>query len=176
MTQINIEIKARNSNHERIREILKSRGAHYKGIDHQIDIYFKTNDGRLKLRKGDIENYLIYYEREDKKGPKQSDVILFESESKSSLEEILIKVLGILVKVDKKREIYFISNIKFHLDNVRDLGSFMEIEAIDEYGKIGKEKLLEQCQFYLNLFEINEDNLVKESYSDLIIKKIVDNI
>ena len=37
--------------------------------------------------------------------------------------------------MDKKREIYFIHNVKFHIDNVKNLGTFIEIEAIDEYTK-----------------------------------------
>ena len=108
MSHINIEIKARSNNQDKIREILKSRNADFKGIDHQIDTYFNVKLGRLKLREGKIENFLIYYDREDKEGPKQSNVILFKSDPKSSLKEILKKSLGILVVVNK---IYFSSFI-----------------------------------------------------------------
>lgn len=108
MNHLNIEIKAKGNNHEAIRKILKGKNAVFKGIDHQIDTYFKVNSGRLKLREGNIENYLINYQREDKAGPKQSNVVLYKSDPKSSLKEILIKALGILVVVDKQREIYFI--------------------------------------------------------------------
>ena len=75
------------------------------------------------------------------------------------------------VVVDKKREIYFIDNVKFHVDQVEDLGTFVEIEAIDMTGEIGKEKLLEQCEYYLNLFDISKNDLVEYSYSDLLLKK-----
>ena len=71
--------------------------------------------------------------------------------------------------VDKIREIYFIDNVKFHLDSVKDLGEFVEIEAIDETGEIGKEKLHEQCSFYLNLFGIKQEELLSCSYSDLVL-------
>lgn len=170
MKHINIEIKAKCSNHERIRELLASRNADFKGIDHQIDTYFKVNHGRLKLREGTIENSLIYYERENKEGPKQSDIILYQSAPGSSLKSALIKSNGILIVVDKKREIYFIDNIKFHIDDVQDLGTFVEIEAIDEIGNIGKEKLLEQCTEYLKLFNVAEADLIAVSYSDLLLK------
>jgi predicted adenylyl cyclase CyaB len=96
---------------------------------------------------------------------------LFEPGSKSSLKEILIKSLGILVVVDKKREIYFIDNVKFHIDIVENLGTFVEIEAIDVDGTIGKEKLLEQCQLYLDLLEISQSDLISVSYSDLLLEK-----
>jgi len=171
MTHINIEIKAKSENQDNIREILKSKNADFLGVDHQIDTYFKVNNGRLKLREGKIENHLIHYQRENNEGPKQSEVILFKSDPKSPLKEILTKALGILVVVDKKREIYFIDNVKFHIDFVRDLGRFVEIEAIDNDGTLGKDKLLEQCQFYLDLFKISKEDLISVSYSDLLLQK-----
>ena len=60
MEHINIEIKAKCLNQIRIREIIKSHKADFKGIDHQIDTYFKVSSGRLKLREGNIENYLNF--------------------------------------------------------------------------------------------------------------------
>ena len=96
---------------------------------------------------------------------------MFKSDPKSSLKEILTKALGILVVVDKKREIYFIDNVKFHIDIIEDLGTFVEIEAIDNDGTIGKDKLLEQCQFFLDLFKISQEDLISVSYSDLLLQK-----
>lgn len=169
MKRLNIEIKARCVNHGRIRQILKSLHADFRGTDHQIDTYFKVNFGRLKLREGNIENFLIFYERGDMEGPKQSDVILYKCAPQSALKEILLKTLGALVTVDKKREIYFVDNVKFHLDTVSGLGTFTEIEAIDSDGTIGKEKLLEQCENYIQLLGVEKSDLVPVSYSDLLL-------
>ena len=169
---MNIEIKAKCVQHDEIRKkILSFDDAIFKGTDHQIDTYFNVNFGRLKLREGDIENYLVFYERENISGPKQSNIILYEQLDKSPrsiLKEILTRSLGKLVEVDKKRDIFFIENVKFHLDTVKDLGTFVEIEATDNDGSIGKTKLLEQCNYYLNLFGINEKDLLADSYSDMI--------
>ena len=170
MAFINIEIKARTDNHGKIRAILESRNADSKGTDNQIDTYFNVSSGRLKLREGNIENQLIYYQRENNKGPKQSDVTLFKTDPGSSLKEILKQAHGILVIVEKKREIYFMGNVKFHLDSVKGLGKFVEIEAIDIDGTIGKEKLSEQCNFYLDLFKIPHEDLIPDSYSDLLLQ------
>jgi predicted adenylyl cyclase CyaB len=169
MAHSNIEIKAKSNNQEQIREILKSKNADFKSVDHQIDTYFNVQSGRLKLREGKIENHLIHYQREDKEGPKQSDVTLFESDPRSLLKDILVKALGVLVIVDKEREIYFIDNVKFHIDVVKNLGTYIEIEARDSEGVLGREKLLEQCQFYLDLFKISKDDYVSVSYSDLLL-------
>lgn len=171
MTQLNIEIKAKSNNQNFVREVLKSLNAKFIGVDNQLDTYFKVSSGRLKLREGNIENSLVHYDREDKEGPKQSNVTFYKSPDKSSLKEILTRSLGILVVVDKSREIYFIDNVKFHIDSVKDLGSFIEIEAIDSGGNIGKEKLFEQCNYYLDLFKIRKEDLISNSYSDLLLEK-----
>jgi adenylate cyclase class IV len=52
MTQLNIEIKAKSNNQDWIKEVLKTHHAEFKGVDHQVDTYFKVNVGRLKLREG----------------------------------------------------------------------------------------------------------------------------
>jgi len=170
MSHLNIEIKAKSLELDRIRDILKSKNADFKGIDHQVDTYFKVNSGRLKLREGNIENHLIYYEREDKSGPKKSLVVLYKYNPDQSLKEILTRSLGVLAVVNKLREIYFIDNVKFHLDNVKGLGYFVEIEAIDEDGSIGSEKLHEQCKYYLRLLNISKEDLLENSYSDLVLR------
>jgi predicted adenylyl cyclase CyaB len=171
LIQVNIEIKAGSNNQNRLREILKSKGADFKGVDHQIDTYFNVKNGRLKLREGNIENHLIHYSRENKSGPKQSNVILYRPNPESDLKEILTNALDILVVVDKQREIYFIENVKFHLDEVKNLGTFIEIEAIDSGGSIGKGKLQTQCNYYLELLEIKKEDLIAGSYSDLLLTK-----
>lgn len=168
MPHVNIEIKARCRAPETIRKILISLGARAVGTDHQIDTYFNVKAGRLKLREGNIENSLIYYRREDNLAPKQSDVTLFKTEPNSALKEILTNALGVKTVVDKSREIYFIDNVKFHIDSVSGLGNFVEIEAIDEAGTIGGDELLRQCRHYMELFKIEQNDLIKSSYSDMV--------
>jgi len=168
---LNIEIKAHCSNPDRIEQILRDEKAEYKGLDHQIDTYFNTSNGRLKLREGDIENSLIFYERENISGPKKSQVQLYKTQPKSGLKEVLVHSLGTKVIVDKKRKIFFIKNIKFHIDLVEDLGSFVEIEAIDKHGTFGQTKLEAQCDRYIKKFAIDSDDLISVSYSDLLLKK-----
>lgn len=168
MSIINVEIKAKSNRQKEIREILLSLKADFKGEDHQIDTYFNVNRGRLKLREGTIENNLIHYLRENQKGPKQADIILYKSNPDSTLKSILTKALGIWKVVDKKREIYFIDNVKFHIDTVKSLGTFVEIEAIDEEGAIGKEILEAQCKYYLEVLKIPQEDLLSKSYSDMV--------
>lgn len=168
---INYEFKARCGNIEKLQGLLKERNALFTGTDHQTDTYFNVLNGRLKLREGNIENALIHYERINTPTAKQSNVILYQHQPGKNLKEVLIKALGIKVIVDKVRKIYFIDNVKFHFDEVKNLGSFVEVEAIDKDGSVGLEKLKKQCQYYVELFEINSDQFIAESYSDLMAKK-----
>ncbi len=170
MSIVNIEIKAKLADAVMVRQILNDRNARFIGTDHQVDTYFNVVNGRLKLREGNIENALIYYKRDDKPGPKKSDVRLYKSKPDSSLKSLLEESMGVLAVVDKVREIYFIDNVKFHIDEVEGLGIFVEIEAIDKTGELGQERLLEQCNYYLELFGINENELIPVSYSDLVLK------
>jgi adenylate cyclase, class 2 len=170
MPHLNVEIKARCADQQAIREILRARYADFRGTDQQIDTYFNVPHGRLKLREGNIENALVYYEREDQEGPKQAQVTLYPVTPGSALKAILTKSLGVLVVVRKQREIYFIENVKFHLDVVDRLGTFVEIEAIDMDGSIEKDKLLVQCQAFLDLLKVTPQDLVAVSYSDLLLR------
>lgn len=167
MGHINIEIKARCANQDEVRSILRSEGAEFRGTDHQVDTYFRVGSGRLKLREGNIENRLIFYDRQDRPGPKQSNVTLFDTEPGSGIKDILARALGVLLVVDKSREIYFIGNVKFHIDSVKNLGEFVEIEAIDS-GGIPRERLVEQCDGYMRILRIDGRDLVSQSYSDLL--------
>ena len=164
-----VEIKARCTQAQHVRDYLRSHDADVRGIDHQTDTYFRVPRGRLKLREGRIENALIYYERADQESAKQSNVLLTETQPDSALKAQLTQALGVLVVVKKQREIAFIDNVKFHIDRVEGLGHFVEIEAIDRAGALNTEQLLAQCQSFQAELGIQPHDLVAGSYSDLLL-------
>ena len=169
MAFINIEIKARTTRAAEIRAWLLANHAEFRGTDCQTDTYFNTVKGRLKLREGNIENNLIYYERQNQAGPKQSNFNLVAVPDAVGLKEMLAAAMGTKVAVVKQREIYFISNVKFHLDELEQLGSFVEIEASNKYAPLTVEQLNEQCNFYMQQFAIAPEDLVDVSYSDMLL-------
>ena len=167
-----IEFKARIKDQGAAEKKLRSLNPFFKGEDHQVDTYFNVALGRLKLREGNIENSLIYYERIDTAGAKQSNILLYPHQPDKALKDILIKLHGVKVVVDKKRKIYFIDNVKFHFDKVEGLGTFVEVEAIDKNGDISVDKLKEQCNLYAAFFGISAADYIAFSYSDLILQKL----
>lgn len=170
MQGTNFEFKAKVHNVDYLEQKLKQLNPIFIGIDHQIDTYYNVLNGRLKLREGNIENALIHYERTNDAAAKQSKVLLYKHTPNQDLKKILEKVNGIKVVVDKIRSIYFIENVKFHFDNVKGLGFFVEVEAITRDNSISVEKLKEQCDYYANFFEITKEQFIAESYSDLLLK------
>jgi predicted adenylyl cyclase CyaB len=170
MSILNIEFKAATNKLAALETLLLQHNPVFIGEDHQIDTYFNVPAGRLKLREGNIENALIHYERENTAGAKSSHVLLYQHQPDKTLKEILIKTLGIKAIVDKRRKIYFINNVKFHFDTVDGLGTFVEVEAIDKDGSIGKEKLQAQCDEYAALFKIEPTDFCSFSYSDMILE------
>ncbi len=190
MPHVNIEIKARCADLAAARATLLQLGARLVGPDYQADTYFQTPNGRLKLREGQIENNLIFYQRPDREGPKRSDVFLYGTRPGSDLKALLTAALGALVTVEKRREIYFVEisdiavpgdptapqratareNVKVHLDTVADLGSFIEIEAIDLDGALGPALLEAQCRRLMERLQISPADLEPASYSDLRLR------
>jgi len=165
----NVEIKARCSDPEPVRNILVANRAEFIGTDSQTDTYFNVAEGRLKLRQGNIENHLIRYHRSDKSGPKISGVMLYKPGDAETLKSILADALGVKVVVDKVREIYFIGNVKFHIDRVEGLGGFVEIEVIDEAETIELDQLHRKCEYYIELLNLDRDDFLENSYSDMIL-------
>ncbi len=166
----NVEFKAKVNELEKYEQKLLTLNPEFIGIDHQVDTYFNTLKARLKLREGNIENALIQYDREDKADAKESSVILYNHQPNIALKNILIDQFGIKAIVDKKRKIYFINNVKFHFDVVINLGTFIEVEAIDKTSEFSLEFLKKQCDDYFNFFELTKNDLINQSYSDLIIE------
>jgi adenylate cyclase, class 2 len=166
---LNVEIKARCPDIGQVRDRLQELKAIRRGRDEQTDTYFVVPEGRMKLREGTIENSLIYYRRTDQPGPKASHVSRFDLDAgERSIKTVLTDALGVSAVVRKTREIYFLSNIKIHLDEVEGLGSFLEIEAIDATGQRTKAQLRRQCRTLMRKLGVSAQDLLDGSYSDMV--------
>ena len=169
MKIVNFEFKARIQDERRVREALKRLNARSLGTDHQVDTYFRVPAGRLKVREGRIENALIFYRRSNARRARRSAVEMTLLPRRNSLRAILEHALARLAVVDKRREIYFVKNVKIHLDRVRRLGRFLEVEAISRTGNVTK--IRSQARHFQRLFGITAKDIVPDSYSDLILAK-----
>ncbi|HEX6334589.1 MAG TPA: class IV adenylate cyclase [Flavisolibacter sp.] len=168
---LTVEFKARSHDNAALEKLLAPLHPEFAGEDHQVDTYFRVNDGRLKLREGLIENALIHYRRSDAASAKTSHVTLYQHNPDGHLKNVLAQALGVLVVVSKRRRIFFSGNVKIHFDNVEGLGSFVEVEAIDRDGSFSEQQLQEQCNRFIGLFSISTADFVAGSYSDMLLAK-----
>ncbi|MFZ0959781.1 MAG: class IV adenylate cyclase [Terriglobia bacterium] len=169
MKLLNFEFKAHLRDAAHVRATLKRLRARFLGTDHQADTYFRVPAGRLKIREGRIENSLIFYQRSNSARARRSHVEMMLLPRRNSARAILSRALEVLVTVDKRREIYFVGNVKIHLDRVRGLGTFVEVEAMTRSGDVRKVRA--QAAKFRKLFAISPADIVPLSYSDLILNK-----
>ena len=168
MAIINFELKARCMDLLPCEKKLRQLNPVFTGEDIQTDTYFNVPQGRLKLREGNIENNLIFYQRDNQSGPKGSHFHLSKTPDPPGLRTLLSACLGVKISVRKKREIYYIKNVKFHIDVVEGLGSFIEIEAGNVLANLSEDELSQQCHFYMKELEIKQEDLITNSYSDML--------
>lgn len=172
-----IELKARVGDHKFLRKKLSALGAEHVGTVQQTDLYFKVPEGRLKLRevKDNSRAELIYYERENIAGPKKDDAFILRIQEPEDLKKTLKKILTPLIVIEKVREIYRYHGtgvsskypyIQVHLDQVKNLGTFLELEMESSDKTYKKDKLF--LQNFAKKLGIKEEQLEKLSYSDLM--------
>ncbi len=164
----NIEIKANYPNLKKAGMLAERLNAQKIGSDHQVDTFFNVPKGRLKLRESSLNgNFLIPYFRSNQKEATDSQYVLLPVEEVLTTKFLLKKMFGILLIVEKVRRIYLYKNVRIHLDDVRNLGTFIEFEAIlkKEYSKEKSSELLKELIRY---FGVNEFDLVAVAYADLL--------
>lgn len=172
---VNVEIKARATREQQdfIRDFLMRRGAKHVGRDRQVDTYFKVPTGRLKVRDGTIEHALVQYVRPDQAGPKLARCEVVTIDDPPAVVRALTAAVGVLATVSKRRDIYWLTNIKVHLDDVEGLGLFVEIEAQSHNAERTEDGLRAQCEAMMREFGILPDQLHTHSYSDMVLARVV---
>ena len=163
----NIEIKTRVPELLPIRQAAQSLATDSLPTMRQVDTYFRTERGRLKLRVIDDQSAeLIWYERADESSAKLSQYWITPIADWHSLEKSLAGAWGLRTVVDKRREVFFWNNVRIHLDQVVDLGVFVELEAVLS-DTISEEEGRRQADFLCTQLELPLSGLLKESYVDL---------
>ncbi len=168
----NIEIKAACPDLKRAREIAEQIRTECLGTLHQVDTYFRTPNGRLKLREiVPGAAYLIPYVKTYERQPSKSDYALLPVENPNETKRILGQLLGVASVVEKKREVFIVGNVRIHLDDVKGLGSFIEFEAVysvdtEESRQLERRKIEE----LMKTFNLSTEDLITQGYVDLLAR------
>ncbi len=163
-----IEIKSRIDDPDQMEYKIKKIGAKFEMEITQEDIYFqhpckdfKITDETLRLRKMNNEFFLTY------KGPKIDKETKTREEIELKTDEKildLLKNLGFSIAgaVRKIRKNYRINDMVISLDNVENLGHFVEIETFGDL-ETGKEKILKMAS------DLGLNSLERRSYFELMV-------
>jgi len=164
----NLEIKANCKDLKRIVGILNSLNVKFLSEGFQRDTYFKVSRGNLKLREtNNGEDYLIWYKRRKKAEPKLSEYYIYQTQKSQNLKNFLKNAFGEKIIIEKIRKIYLYKNVRIHLDRVKGLGNFIELEAVLSKDGMDKESK-ENMNFLVEKLCINKEDLLKSSYSEII--------
>lgn len=162
----NIEFKAELRDLEAARRQCKLIGADRIGHLRQTDTYFKLPDGRLKMRQAPGEpDEWVYYHRPDRITPRMcSYTILSDEQARRRWGTLQLQPW---LTVTKTRELWMIDDVRIHLDEVVDLGTFIEFEAM-----VSKQFTVKNCHAAITelrkLFAPLLGESIGVSYSDLI--------
>jgi predicted adenylyl cyclase CyaB len=106
-------------------------GARDGGLLHQRDTFFVAERARLKLREfGDGRAELISYVRPDVAMARGSEYVLASVDRAAEVRAVLEHALGIVCTVTKARHLFLLRSTRIHLDEVEELGSFVELETV----------------------------------------------
>ena len=162
----NLEIKVELKSHKETINILKKNKIQLSETLIQKDIYYKTGKGLLKLRIEGNSYTLIKYLR-DEKGKRWSNYELLRLEGKDP-EKYLHDVFDIDTIVEKKRILYLYKNTRIHLDEVKRLGKFLELETLLVSSRKDAE---ERFREIIKLLELDLTKQIRKSYKLLMLGK-----
>ena len=128
----NIELKASDPDPERSLAVVLGSARATRALLRQRDTYFRVAAGRLKLREEEPGGAtLIQYDRVDADEARESRYRLVAVEDPDGAARRAGRVsLGTLAVVEKERHLLLWQNVRIHLDRVKDLGDFVELEGV----------------------------------------------
>ena len=152
-----------------MRSKLKKLGARNCGWLVQRDTYFACPEGRLKLREFPGKTaQLIHYTRPETSASRLSRFSILPVAHPRQFAAFMAQVLAVRVVVSKKRHLYYVESARIHLDKVRGLGAFMEIESEVRKGRPAARALMLRLMKELG---INKRDCIRKSYADLLLEK-----
>lgn len=160
----NLEVKIKTDNHQKIIEKLKLGAAEDKGLLKQKDIYYQFKKGLLKLRLVNGEYQLVKYNRDEVNPDRWSDYHLLFLTGED-VESYLADLFPIEAIVEKERGLYIYKNTRIHLDSVKNLGNYLELETVVTGSQEEAKKEFDEV---VELLELDLSEQIKTSYRFLV--------
>jgi adenylate cyclase, class 2 len=163
----NIEAKAHYPDLQKARAICEKLGARLKCSQEQRDTYFAAPNGRLKLRESNVnEPCIVHYTRSNMPSLRESTYRLVKVPD-AALREALSDALGVQMVVNKRRDTYELRSALVNLDQVDDLGTFVEIE-VDAIPASSTEDPEQFAQWLKQELQIRDNDILPWSYAEML--------
>lgn len=164
----NIEIKARVHDAAALRQRAERLSDTPAQLIPQHDTFFACPNGRLKLRQFSPDHgELIFYNRADVAGTKQSNYTIVPTPVPDALRDALAAAYGVRQTVVKARTLFMSGQTRIHLDAVEGLGDFMELEVVLTPGRSAAEGHA-TARDLMSRLGIRDEDLLEGAYADLL--------
>ncbi len=162
----NVEIKARIAGVDALTPLAAGLADTGPVVLEQDDTFFACPNGRLKLRDQFAAGAeLIFYQRADGSGPKESSYVRTPVPDPEAMRTLLQKAYGQSGRVRKRRLLYLVGRTRIHLDAVADLGEFLELEVVLREGESAADGALEARRI-MTALGIGPQQLIQGAYVD----------
>jgi predicted adenylyl cyclase CyaB len=108
---------------------------------------------------------LIVYLRPNRRTARTSQFVRLPADECAATRRLLTGMFGVSVCVRKQREVWLYENARIHLDRVRGLGPFVEIEVVVTKGMRQAQRVMARLRDALG---IEARDVVGTSYLDLL--------
>jgi len=182
MKNVEVEIQVIIKNPERIEKRLNEVGKFIKSRK-QIDKYFVPSqkdffaknmpDEYLRIRHEEGKNHLNYsFLHFGENGWLESTDEYETLVDKPEIAEEIFKKIELILKVTvkKTRKYFDCGDFEVTLDEIEDLGNFMEIEAKKDFG--GVDKTRKACSDFLNSLNVEYEIQKEMGYPRMLYKKL----
>jgi adenylate cyclase class IV len=129
-----LELKARDLDPARSLQSAIEFGATDCGVLRQLDTYFAASRGRLKLREQERSAQLIHYPHSAGADANESCFRPVDIYNLDQVKALLSAALGVIGVVEMDRHLLLWRKVRIHLDDVRDQGRFVGLEAAIDRG------------------------------------------
>lgn len=162
----NLEVKIQLDKFDNILDTLNGLGVKKIKELEQSDVYYENNNMKVKLRIENDEYFLIKYLRDENADNRWSNYELLKLEGDNP-RKYLSDLMTEKIVVNKKRKLFIYDNTRIHLDEVENLGKFIELETKVIDSEENAERRFKELVKLLNL---NLNKQIRSGYKELIEK------